>query len=420
MGGSSEDRVDKLRIIVFAVGASGNNPVLYLNKLYQGTELSGVYKMLIPIGYVKFYVVANEDDSWALSSVATVADVENKTFNWSPNRVPTSPFAMYGFTSSVVPINRNVSRSVAVPVERINARVRLYLNCVYGTDEIYAPLKIDSIRVLCQPKRPKIGAVTYNSNNNDDFYYTFGVKCAPSIAQSWLTYNGNGFVSAGSDNPIVFYIPENKMAYRGMATFLQIYGAYYLGAATVWNDRVADVSAWQPTSYVINIGDGVQNYYSGSRTFESLSLTELSVTRNVTYDISAHIRSLGDKNLNTIIVDAQPWDDVSLKGEFVNPFVVFNASVTDTTLSLGGQLSLNVWSNQPNVYLDNQLYNASGVALVSQTLSTIFSVYPTSPVALTQGYAKLNFTVKSSASLGVYIIKLKSGTQQRRLKITLK
>jgi hypothetical protein len=292
--GNPENIVKTARLIVIKNSIVANNQMVTVASSDASPSISAV----IPVGTIDMFIIVNEDPGWSLGAITVnnfydSENIEKKTLTFSAYPVvdDTHPIPMYRqfkglhvsnagtftFEGSTIPM------ADLGAVDRLYAKLRLAVGAVFANmDNGGDPIKIDSMSVKSMPNysylTPSVGLLYPASGGYFDAIRN--VKTAK--------YD---FTSAAVHDTITWYIPEHRLSDPARVTYISI-------KASLEDNQDVD----EQVEYKIAIGDGASTRPQADMFSGIIPITELFITRNVYYDVSATIKSFDKTNESLIDV----------------------------------------------------------------------------------------------------------------------
>lgn len=270
-GTSSEDVINTLRLIVFKSDANGNVSNVIVNEQHTSNL---PFELRVSEGYVRMFLFANEQTNWNLQKITSFDELKDKTII-SPEKASLAPpFVMY---ADVVKYISTAQHDFTVEMERTVAKIKLDLTCNFAS--LGANITLQSVTLK---KLPVTSFVVPQINNGGVGY--FNGQTIPLTASSGNVICDNIGLST-KQGGLIFYMPENIISVATNYSYLEIVG------------NINNIQS-QKLTYVIVLGDGTGKLYGANPvSLSSLSLKDLSITRNMYYKISATIENVVSKGL---------------------------------------------------------------------------------------------------------------------------
>jgi hypothetical protein len=346
--GNPENIVKTARLIVI------KNSIVANNQLETVSSGDVNISAVIPVGTIDMFIIVNEDPGWGLGAINVndayfSENIEKKTLTFSAHPVVDDqhPIPMYRqfkglyvsntgtftFGGSVIPMaNLGV-------VDRLYAKVRLAVGAIFanmanGGD----PIKIDSMSVKSMPNysylTPSAGLLYPASGG-----YFDGIRSGKTAKYDDLT-------PGEVHDTITWYIPEHRLSDPSRVTYISIKASL--------EDNI-DVD--EQVEYKIAIGDGAPTRSQAEMFSGNIPITELFITRNVYYDVSATIKSFDKMNESEVdvIMNVIVWDKVTIDDQEVrehelkvsqDEFHIQEAGVFDGVVTVTTNYSQG-WSVEP-------------------------------------------------------------------------
>jgi hypothetical protein len=409
--GDAENAIVRARLIV--VSQTGKVLVnTYLNDAYisglSATDRQHLqFSELLPVGYVDWYIIANELTSWSLgtytvNSQITAADIENKVLSFSAypvvNTYP-NPIPMFGMRKSLY-VHENGSTTLggigvdAGEVVRLYAKVTLNLFCKFSDlDNGGIPIQLDSVTIKRIPTAAWLGRKIYEGTNLTTDFFNGALSTpttTPTITPDSFRYEYK------------FYLPEYQARDSGLYTYLSL--VVNLASSTDPSTRV---------EYKVVVGDGIASHDNTYMLGNSKRFYDVFVTRNTHYHYGITIRSFSNSGEKDIYIRPQVVDwDTAIKVDSVEE--------RESTLFLSESdfhpAGTATYYGQVNIVTDYRFgWNAVVEALTGGATCTITS--PATLVNQPSGQLKFTYTGGNGSSAR---IKITTGAGQKVTKwITL-
>lgn len=381
-------------IVVRSLGQDGGGKVLANNNTPVRVDDETVaFNDMVQIGKIDIYFFANELAAWNLASItsgSTMPSLSDKvlTYSSSPYYGPATSstgIPMYAYYQQLEvneegEIEGDANRTFLM--ERLYAKVLLNLVCNFdniGGREI----ELENVAVKGMPTQSWLLAANYSGNAFND-----GAAQSPLSFSALPDPGEDGFMSTYR-----FYIPEYLVSDKTKYSYL------YIGARLKDNPAVK-------YSYELVLGNGM-----ATRTFEEMyatdiSLSDLTVSRNTCYTLTANIIGFGSANEIKVNLGAEEWTPVTVENNLAGRML--NVSDIAVTVSATTDGRIYFWSNQKDVDVSVDTNGYTGT--INKTYS--YNTGTSSGV----GTLTIPYT---GAPQGTYTIYLNAGGLRREITVTI-
>ncbi|GAB6395325.1 MAG: hypothetical protein MdMp024_1637 [Bacteroidales bacterium] len=274
---ADEDRIDNARIVVCRT--TGAHDVL-VNEYRTAPNIA--FDVIVPVGYVDLYLIANEQPYWDLNQTASSGQLKQVMQRYAayPKVDAQHSIPMFGKyenlyidsdgSTSINGLPVNLHPAAQGTVERIFSKVTLNLQCEFAKLKNNGdPIEVKSVSVKSLPAGSYLSPARYLGTPPAGF---FDGANAPA---SDYVYTNTGFSGSSS-----FYIPEYIVNDPDLYSYLSV-------TVNLKDDPAAD------REYKVVIGDGVKapghdnDYMLGDKK----TVTDLNISRNTHYTFHAEITS---------------------------------------------------------------------------------------------------------------------------------
>ena len=432
--GNPDKTLEELRVIIFrstelgvGLGAPVTNKIVYpVPPDDDEIEITEI----VPVGHLNIYLIGNEAVEMNLNAVATFGDLESIIIDNSlaTHNYLNSPFPMYsGFRAVRVDALGNVTHpdvtvvggKTTFLVERAISRLDVRLSCKFD-DLGGKAISIDSAVVLSMPLKPNLVAHEYNGAN---FFSTNNSGASLDVSGYLSTTRADGLPGFESVDFFTFYLPEHLLNHvdHSHFTYLKLVGTL------LPPNSPATLTYRIPLGNGLGIGANTVGYLLDN--YSTVPETDLSVTRNTHYDLTLHIKGLGERSDIEVSAKVQPWDEVNIPSPFPAPFL--NVSTVSTLVNGFVSQRIYFWTNQKEqIYVEpvgkvgdalsgpdfgvNDIYLTVAGAPVSGVYPSNFSFDPNTG----QGYFDLVANpLAGDLNLERYLIYVRAGQLHREIEI---
>jgi len=400
-GEYSEGALSSLRVIIFRSNSSGVTGPLVLNKkILPASPNAEVIEVseIVPAGYLNIYLVGNESDDMGLAGITNPSALNAIMVDYANNYVAdgfmNAPFPMYSsYRAVLVNTSQVVSHPEAIvsggtttfEIERAVAKLTVQLDCNFS-DLNNLAITLDSARVVSMPLNPRLLTREYGGLNAADYFSSDGMPLAGKLQ---MKAGNSGFqtIAGDPDKAIVFYMPEhilNRTDHHNF-TYLELKG-HMTGRPS------AELIYRIPLGNGLGIGVNTPSFLREN--FGSVHPSDLTITRNMHYDLKISIKSLGE--MDEIEVDAvvKPWVEVDVDGSMNAPYL--NVSTVSTAVNgISTVQRVYFWTNQRNPVMVEETGKVGTTAGANFTVDNIFT-------SLSGGMAATNFHFNSATGTGYF------------------
>jgi hypothetical protein len=321
---AEEDKIADARIIVCRT--TGQQEIL-ANK--QQSAPNTTFNLILPVGYVNLYLIANEQKSWDMDRLASAAQLKQKmqTYAAYPEVDGSHPVPMFGKfeqlyihsdgTASANKSGDEFTDLASENVKRIFSKVTLALSCRFkDLSNGGIPVEVKSVSVKCMPKASYLWRARYTATAPAGFFD--GAK-APATDYSPIREQNQ---TTGFSGTSTFYIPEYMVNDTALYTYLSV---------------VVNVagSAHVEKEYKLVIGDGLKNKKNDNAYMlgKNKTVNDLNITRNTHYIFNAKILRFdlsGDKDIE-VRTEVVTWESHASAPDIPPPF---NFTVSQSEFSI--------------------------------------------------------------------------------------
>lgn len=341
---TGDTQIDQIRILAFK---SDGTP--YLNILKNKDELSNsetqhtyATTVVVPKDQLTIYILANENND-VINNVSDLrlskSQLDEKHLRYNDGEIQ-APFVMFGSHTLSMSDMQQTSPQADIDLKRTVSKVSLQLLCDYTDTQTQVNLKNGTIDlrntyIVNMPISP------YLIENKefilaDDFNTTSSHK---------IEYEIKDFAKGFTTKTIDFYIPEHILSQSNYTqknhTAIVVHGIY-----TSESGQEVDIK------YTIPIGDGIAKL-TGGNTLETLTKSDLNVTRNTHYQIIGNIKSTGEIDGISMVARVAPWIEAE-KVDINKSAPYLNVSQIKLEMLPSQIKRIYFWSNQPLIYLDEK------------------------------------------------------------------
>lgn len=388
-GTAAENAIRTLRLLVYSVDGGE----LLVNKLLMTedalTEIpSGTYTYfavvngqytiseMLPKKAIRAYLVANETRSfdpkpteeqvrdrqvnlYAIYGTGGTLDIPVIGTDPASNR---GYIPMFAQSETMEPYQwAGGGKVVRMEMERTLAKVTVRIKGGAMTDPVFTPgdkISIKSAAIVHIPQYFYLGNSAFSNS----------ASLISTSVQPFATPIEIDGVSESATDQLTFYIPEHiiSQAYvdNGQYTYIQVDGEYYSSDA---GETIRNV-------YEIPLGNGVGKLYDAVNParIEDLTVPDLTVSRNVHYDVEAQVATIGKLEGLQVVVKVLDWDgEEQVNGDVDAPLL--NVSSVSVVM-INNKTRVSFWTNRSNVYVEPTLktYHESGYVGNHQA-NTIFT-----------------------------------------------
>ena len=306
---SAEDNIETLRLIIFKSNSLGTEGELILNTTIPvpapGNDTIKDVKVMVPVGYLNIYLIANESADMNLSTATTLADIRAARVDYSiaaANNHLTPSFPMFSeykavrvnVDGDIISTHNGITKVggiTYVDVVRVVAKLTVTMDCNFSDLLGSWAIALDSARLVSMPLKPWLSTNIKYIGSSTDFFDSEWDDISSHVVDKYTGVNITGFEII---NGFVFYLPEHIVdpANSGRYTYLEIRG-----------HLVARPDAM--IVYTIPICEGL-GLTVGSTEYTIKYLKEhhdlvpsgyLSIVRNTHYKLHLRVKSYGDEDV---------------------------------------------------------------------------------------------------------------------------
>lgn len=376
-GTAAENAIRTLRLLVY----SADDGELLVNKLLMTKDalaeipsdtytyfavVNGQYTIseMLPKKAIRAYLVANETRSfdprpteeqvrdrqvnlYTVYGTGGTLDIPVTGTDPASNRGYIPMFAQSG---TLEPYQWTGSgKVVRMEMERTLAKVTVRIKGGVMTDPVFTPgdkITIKSAAIVHIPQYFFLGNPSFSNS----------ASLVSTSNRTFVTPIEIDGTSVSATDQLTFYIPEHiiSQAYvgNGQYTYIQVDGEYYSVNA---GETIRNV-------YKIPLGNGVGKLYDAVNParIEDLTVPDLTVSRNVHYDVEAQVATIGKLEGLQVVVRVLDWDgEEQVNGDVDAPLL--NVSSLSVVV-INNKTRVSFWSNRSNVYVEPTLktYHESG------------------------------------------------------------
>jgi hypothetical protein len=426
---SNDEVLNQVRMIVFrsnSTGAELGTP--YLNKVYTPLVSDSPDEItiteIVPAGYLNIYLIGNEQSSMNLPAITNSASLSGKIVDYTSSigSYVSPPFVMYSFYKAVhvgatgTITHQDVIKSggkTTFPIKRTASKLTVHVNCDFVNLGGRA-IMIDSAMVVSMPSsswllpREYTGSTFFSTQRLDLTSYIVDKMTGPLVTgfETKQPPAGGGFT---------FYLPEHLInrSDRSHFTYLRLVG------------HVANPPA-SKLVYRIPLGDGLTANTAAHllKNYATVPAADLTVSRNIHYEMKIDIRGLGELNDVEVWVEVKPWDIQDIDGSHNVPYL--NVSTVSAAVNSFVTQRIYFWTNRTDsVYLEpiGKVGTTGGTDFtVNNTFYTVagHTPYPANFVfnaATFTGYFDIVLNPASTTQPTRYLVYLRSGKLRREIEI---
>lgn len=363
-GTAAENAIRTLRLLVYSVDGGE----LLVNKLLMTEDalteipsdtytyfavVNGQYTIseMLPKQAIRAYLVANETRSfdpkpteeqvrdrqvnlYAIYGTGGTMDIPVTGTDPASNRGYIPMFAQSG---TLEPYQwAGSGKAVRMEMERTLAKVTVRIKGGAMTDPVFTPgdkITIKSAAIVHIPQYFYLGNSAFSNS----------ASLVSTSVQPFVTPIEIDGVSESATDQLTFYIPEHiiSQAYvdNVQYTYIQVDGEYYSADA---GETIRNV-------YKIPLGNGVGKLYEAVNParIEDLTVPDLTVSRNVHYDVEAQVATIGKLEGLQVVVRVLDWDgEEQVNGDVDAPLL--NVSSVSVVM-INNKTRVSFWTNSREV-----------------------------------------------------------------------